>query len=60
MPFLRRQSPQPPASLQTRNNFYPVVKKSISKLAPISIITKKVTPVRKKFPHDFFGAEQRE
>jgi hypothetical protein len=35
-----------------------MVKKSTAKLAPLSIITKKVTPVRKKFPHDFFGGEQ--
>ena len=35
-----------------------VVKKSSqSKLAPIALIQKKVTPVRRKFPHDFFGAE---
>lgn len=34
-----------------------VVKKTTqAKLAPINLIQKKITPVRRKFPHDFFGA----
>jgi hypothetical protein len=33
-----------------------VVKKSVNqKLAPIAHIHKKITPVKKKFPHDFFS-----
>jgi len=34
-----------------------VVKKSTNqKLAAIALIQKKITPVKKKFPHDFFTA----
>ena len=32
-----------------------IVKKSLNhRLAPISLIQKKITPVKRKFPHDFF------
>lgn len=62
-PFLRRQSPNPsqqPTSLQksqTQPFLHLVIKKSAPKLAPLSIISKKMPPVLRKFPHDFFTNE---
>eukprot|EP00347_Sterkiella_histriomuscorum_P003747 403363101 len=58
----KRQSPSPAPSQFTQNRIsinapLMVIKKSSSnsRLGPISLIQKKVTPIKRNFPHDFFA-----